>query len=87
MQNEERRPRTTGEAAQFFGVPVWRVRRLLDAFHPDIPRIGQYRAIPPDLLPQIGRELEEHGWLPGDDDASDTPEPSGSVSDTEPMPA
>ena len=51
---------TTGQVAEIFGAPEWRVRRIVDSLPPDveIQRAGLYRLIPRSALPAIGIALE-----------------------------
>jgi hypothetical protein len=44
---------TTCEVADELGIPVWLVRRLVDALGEEIPRAGQYRLVPRRLLGRI----------------------------------
>ncbi len=44
---------TTGEAARLLGVPIWKIRRIVDRLDANIPRAVAYRLIPRDLLPAI----------------------------------
>jgi hypothetical protein len=48
---------TTGQVAEFFRVPEWRIRRIVDSLDCDIPRAGLYRMIPRDVLPAIAAKL------------------------------
>jgi hypothetical protein len=48
---------TTGDIAAELGVPIWRVRRAVDALCLACPRAGLYRLIPRELIPQIREEL------------------------------
>ncbi|NQV22848.1 MAG: hypothetical protein HQ518_00650 [Rhodopirellula sp.] len=54
---------TVGDTARLFGVQLWRIRRVVDALDDQLPRAGQYRLIPADLLPVVAERLEERGWL------------------------
>ena len=49
---------TTGQVASFYGVPEWRVRKIVDSLDCDIPRAGLYRMIPRDVLPAIAARLQ-----------------------------
>jgi len=49
---------TTGALAAELGVPVWRVRRAVDALGVHCPRAGLYRLIPRALVPRIRALLE-----------------------------
>jgi hypothetical protein len=44
---------TTGKLAEELRVPVWLVRRAVDALGDEIPRAGLYRLIPRELVPRI----------------------------------
>ena len=48
---------TTGELAAELGLPIWLVRRAVDALRSEVPRVGQYRAIPPRLAERVRRAL------------------------------
>jgi len=50
---------TTGQVAAFYGVPEWRIRRIVDSLDCDIPRAGLYRMIPRDVLPAIAARLHD----------------------------
>jgi hypothetical protein len=50
---------TTGQVADFYRVPEWRIRRIVDSLDRDIPRVGLYRMIPRDALPAIAAKLQE----------------------------
>jgi hypothetical protein len=50
---------TTGALAAELGVPVWRVRRAVDALAVQCPRAGLYRLIPRTLIPAIQALLEK----------------------------
>ena len=54
---------TVGEVGGIFGVPNWKIRRVVDSLEVDIPRAGQYRLIPPDLLGAIAVALKQQGWM------------------------
>jgi hypothetical protein len=55
---------TVGQIAELFGLPAWKVRRAVDALKVEIPRAGNYRIIPRNLLGKIAAELERRGWQP-----------------------
>ena len=55
---------TVGQVAGIYGVPDWKIRRLVDSLDADIPRAGLYRLIPRSLLGTIAIELQRQGWLP-----------------------
>ena len=59
----EQPPLTVGEVATIYGVPAWKIRRLVDAMDAEIPRAGLYRLIPRSLLGRIAIELERRAWL------------------------
>ena len=48
---------TVGEVSTIFGAPAWRIRRVVDRLDANLPRIGQYRVTPRDMLPRIGTDL------------------------------
>jgi len=47
---------TTGDIARRTGLPVWLVRRRADQLG-DLPRIGPYRVVPFDRLPELEKLL------------------------------
>ena len=49
---------TVGQVAQFFNVPTWRIRRIVDGLNVELPRAGNYRLIPRSLLGQIALKLQ-----------------------------
>lgn len=40
-------------------VPEWKLRDTIDKVFPDLPRVGQARAVPEDLIPELERELQD----------------------------
>lgn len=38
-------------------IPEWKVRRTIDKVFPDLPRVGQFRAVTEDLIPQLEQTL------------------------------
>lgn len=54
---------TVGQSAAIFGVPAWKIRRVVAALELKIQRAGQYRLIPRDQLGIIAAELQRQGWL------------------------
>lgn len=50
-------PQSTGQVAASLGVPVWKVRRAVDALEPDLVRIGQNREVPPEMIPKLAYVL------------------------------
>ena len=48
---------TVGQVATFYGVPAWRIRRIVDSLDIDVPRAGLYRLIPREMLKAIGAKL------------------------------
>ncbi len=54
---------TVGDVAKMFGVPNWKVRRIVDGLGADIPRAGQYRLVSRELLGLIAIELQDQGYL------------------------
>jgi hypothetical protein len=50
---------TVGQIADIYAEPDWLIRRIVDSLGVDIPRVGAYRAISRDLLPQIGAAIEQ----------------------------
>lgn len=53
---------TVGELSRRLGVPMWRVRRTVDAVVPDAPRVGRYRVVPQDRLVEVTADLERRGY-------------------------
>jgi hypothetical protein len=53
---------TTGQIASSFGAPLWLVRQIVDGLGVEIPRAGQYRLIPENLLPRVEMQLESRGY-------------------------
>ncbi len=53
---------TVGQISELFALPLGRVRRAVDALEIEIPRAGNYRIIPRNLLGKIAAELER-AWL------------------------
>ena len=51
---------TTGDIARQQNLPEWRVRRTLDAVMPDAPRVGRFRVVPSDRLPEITAALAKY---------------------------
>lgn len=50
-------PQSTGQVAASLGVPVWKVRRAIDALEPTLGRVGQNRAVPPEMIPKLAYVL------------------------------
>ncbi len=48
---------TTGELAEMYGRPEWRVRRIVDTFGEQVPRAGLYRMVPAALLDAVAERL------------------------------
>jgi DNA-binding transcriptional MerR regulator len=58
-------PLTIGQIAKRFGCPPWAVRRLFErGLLPEPPRVGAYRVVAPEKLPQVETALREAGYLP-----------------------
>jgi hypothetical protein len=55
---------TIGQIADIYGVPGWKIRRVVDSLGVDIPRVGLYRLVPRELLGMIAAELQAQDWLP-----------------------
>jgi hypothetical protein len=49
---------TIGQLAEHYHEPEWKIRRLVDSLESNIPRAGQYRLVPRDLLPAITERLQ-----------------------------
>lgn len=60
---------TIGEVAGIFGVPDWKIRRVVDSLDVEIPRAGLYRLVRRGLLGAIAVELQRQGWLPKPEEA------------------
>jgi hypothetical protein len=54
---------TVGQVAEIYGVPDWKIRRVVDSLDCEIPRAGLYRLIPRNLLGVVAVELQRQGWL------------------------
>jgi len=54
---------TTGEIAEMYGLPDWKIRRAVDALGLDIPRAGRYRLVPRGVLGRLALELARRGWM------------------------
>ncbi len=54
---------TVGEYSRDRGVPEWMIRRLVDQVAPGLPRLGGYRLIPIELVPELDRSLAERTKL------------------------
>jgi hypothetical protein len=54
---------TIGQIAEIFGIPSWKIRRVVDSLGVDIPRVGLYRLVPRELLGSIAVKLRDDGWL------------------------
>jgi hypothetical protein len=48
---------TVREIADALGYPAWLVRKIVDALDPQCLRVGQYRAVPREMLGQIQAKL------------------------------
>jgi DNA-binding transcriptional MerR regulator len=58
-------PLTIGAVAKHFGVSAWKIRRLFEAgILPEPGRVGSYRVIAPEALPEIEDALRRRGYLP-----------------------
>jgi hypothetical protein len=55
---------TIGQIAGIYGIPAWKIRRVVDSLGVEIPRIGPYRSVPRELLGMIAAELQSQDWLP-----------------------
>ena len=54
---------TVGRVAELFCVEAWVIRRIVDQLDAVIPRAGQYRLIPRELLRSIEVRLRERGYI------------------------
>jgi hypothetical protein len=54
---------TIPQVAARFGVPDWKVRRIVDSLDIEVQRAGLYRLIPTSMLEAIANELRLQGWL------------------------
>jgi hypothetical protein len=50
---------TTGQVAEIFQEPEWKVRRIVDSLDVEIPRAGLYRLVPRSMLTAIGEKLQK----------------------------
>jgi hypothetical protein len=58
-------PLTIGAVARHFGVSAWKIRRLFESgILAEPARVGAYRVIPPEQLPEIEAALRACGYLP-----------------------
>jgi hypothetical protein len=48
---------TIGQLAEHCHEPEWKIRRVVDSLESEVPRAGQYRLVPCDLLPAINAKL------------------------------
>lgn len=56
---------STRDAAEFFGVDIWRIQRLFEDGTLNEPRrFAGRRVITPDMMPRIVDALRDRGWLP-----------------------
>jgi DNA-binding transcriptional MerR regulator len=56
---------TTGDVAERYGIPEWRVRRLYErGILPEPARAGTYRLIRAEDLPGVENALRRAGYLP-----------------------
>jgi DNA-binding transcriptional MerR regulator len=56
-----------GKVAEHFEVPIWQVRRLFQrGLLPEAPRVGPYRVVGVDDLPQVEKALRDAGYLPAE---------------------
>jgi hypothetical protein len=56
---------TIGAVARRYGVEPWQVRRLFErGLLPEAHRVGAYRVIAVDDLPQVEAALKAAGYLP-----------------------
>lgn len=53
---------TIGQLSRRYSAPAWLIRFIVDRLG-TVPRIGQYRIVPPSMLPQIETELRRRGYL------------------------
>jgi hypothetical protein len=55
---------TTGQLARHFDLPAWQVARAIRrGFHPEPPRIGNYRLFTEADLPRVEEALRRAGYL------------------------
>ncbi len=48
---------TVGQLSELFDVPEWKIRRVVDSFGDTIPRAGQYRLVPAEMLDAVAKRL------------------------------
>ncbi len=56
--------KTIGQFSRQNGYPEWLVRRVVDSLGMPIPRVGQYRALTPEIESQLLAELSRRGVVP-----------------------
>ena len=44
-------------------VPEWKLRNTIDKVFPNLPRVGQARAVPEDSIGELENELQKQGWI------------------------
>lgn len=55
---------TIGQVAEIYGIPDWKIRRVVDSLDLPVMRIRLYRMVPRESLGIIAAELQRQGWLP-----------------------
>lgn len=65
--NAEVRQLTIGDIARQHDIPIWRVRRIFERhILPEFGRVGRYRTVPEDRVPDVVEALRDAGYLPLD---------------------
>ncbi len=76
-----------GEVAARFGLDLWKVQRLFRRrLLPAPPRLGPFRIVREEQLPEIGRALADAGYLPPvsrSEQVNGTPEPVSAAVDVD----
>jgi AraC-like DNA-binding protein len=64
MSESEPRYLTMGEVAERLHCQAWRVARVFQrGLLPETPRVGRYRVVREDQVPEVKRALEKAGYL------------------------
>ncbi len=55
---------TMGDVARALGYPIWKVRRMIDLYLPEITqRVGYYKIVPQNKLSAVKKVLEERCFV------------------------
>ena len=59
---------TLGDIGRRYGLPIWKVRRVFErGFLPEPARVGAYRVLTEDDIPDLERALVQLGYLDSED--------------------